>query len=64
MSTNNKLELLKSVDLSNTYSLSDQVIMNYIQTHGHMLHGLMLNGKSKLDEHFWLAAIPHLPNIR
>ena len=64
MSANNRLEKLVSADFSHTYGLSEPIIMAFVRSHGQRLAGLMLNGKGKLDEHFWLSVIPLLPNIR
>lgn len=64
MSAAGRLDRLRSFDISCTYGLSDSVIMNLIQSRGKQLIGAMMAGKPKLDEHFWLAAIPLLPNVR
>lgn len=64
MYTNKKFIKMNSIDLSYTYSLSEPVIMEMIKLYGHQLKGLMLNGKPKLAESFWVSAIPLLPNIR
>jgi len=55
---------LKSLDVSKTYNLGEATIMNLLKIYGEQLHGLMLDGKPKLSETFWLAAIPLIPNIR
>ena len=59
-----KLDNMRSLDLGYTYSLSEAAIADLINGHGEQLIGLMLNGKPKLAEQFWLVAIPRLPNIR
>lgn len=64
MKASGRLDRIRSFDVSYTYSLSDSVIMSFIETKGKNLHGAMMGGKPKLDEHFWLAAVPLLPNIR
>lgn len=58
-----KLANLKAIDISNTNALSENVIYKFIQKHGGQLSGLMLNGKPKLTENFWINVIPFLKNI-
>lgn len=64
MAIGNRLDRLKSVDFSYTYSLSEPVITAFLKAHGQRLEGLMMNGKGKLDEHFWQSVIPLLPNMK
>lgn len=59
-----KLSRLQAVDISHTHALSENTIYQFLQIHGHNLRGLMLVGKSKLTENFWLNVIPFLKNIR
>ncbi|XP_067950564.1 F-box/LRR-repeat protein 2-like [Watersipora subatra] len=64
MASNSRLDRLKSVDFGYTYGLTEPIIMAFLKSHGHRLAGVMLNGKAKLDELFWLTAVPLLPEIR
>ena len=59
-----KLNRLNALDVSHTHALSENAIYQLIQTHGMNLKGLMIAGKPKLTENFWLNAIPYLKNIR
>ena len=58
-----KLHRLKAIDISHTNALSESTIYQFIQKHGGNLTGLMLHGKPKLTENFWLNVIPILKNI-
>uniref|UniRef100_A0A5K3F8G3 F-box domain-containing protein n=1 Tax=Mesocestoides corti TaxID=53468 RepID=A0A5K3F8G3_MESCO len=58
-----KFKDLMALDLSFTPSLSEAAIMNFIQTYGPQLRGLMLQGKPALAEYFWTTVITFLPNI-
>ncbi|XP_059173920.1 F-box/LRR-repeat protein 2-like isoform X2 [Physella acuta] len=59
-----KFNRLQALDISHTHALSENAIYQFIQTHGQNLRGLMLAGKPKLTENFWLNAIPYLKNIK
>ncbi|XP_052254473.1 F-box/LRR-repeat protein 7-like isoform X1 [Dreissena polymorpha] len=59
-----KFRQLKAIDLSSTSGLSENAIYQFLQTHGSGLHGLVLSGKPKLTESFWLNVIAFLKNIR
>ncbi|XP_063435100.1 F-box/LRR-repeat protein fbxl-1-like isoform X2 [Mytilus trossulus] len=59
-----KLNQLKAIDISHTNALSENTIYKLIQKHGGQLTGLMLSGKPKLTENFWLNVIPLLKNIQ
>lgn len=59
-----KLNQLKAIDISYTNALSENTIYKLIQKHGGQLTGLMLSGKPKLTENFWLNVIPLLKNIQ
>ncbi|GFO07737.1 F-box/lrr-repeat protein 20, partial [Plakobranchus ocellatus] len=58
-----KLHRLQALDVSHTHALSENAIYQLVQTHGANLKGLMIAGKPKLTENFWLNAIPYLRNI-
>ena len=59
-----KFNRLQALDISYTQALSENAIYQFLQLHGFNLKGLMLVGKSKLTENFWLNVIPFLENIR
>ena len=59
-----KFNRLQALDISYTQALSENAIYQFLQLHGFNLKGLMLVGKSKLTENFWLNVIPFLKNIR
>jgi hypothetical protein len=52
------------MDLSHTVSLSETAILQLIRQKGPQLQGLMLAGKPKLAEQFYLNVIPFLKNIK
>ncbi|XP_041371086.1 F-box/LRR-repeat protein fbxl-1-like isoform X2 [Gigantopelta aegis] len=59
-----KLNRLSSLDISYTHALSENATLQFLHTHGHNLQGLMLVGKPKLTENFWLMVIHHMKNLR
>ena len=59
-----KLEHIRALDLSHTVSLSEMAILQLIRQKGPQLHGLMVAGKPKLAEQFFLNVIPFLKNIK
>ncbi|KAL8570411.1 hypothetical protein ACOMHN_035829 [Nucella lapillus] len=59
-----KFHRLQALDISYTHALSENAIYKFLQLHGGNLRGLMLVGKAKLTENFWLNVIPFLNNIR
>lgn len=59
-----KFNRLQALDISYTHALNENAIYQFLQTHGQNLRGLMLIGKPKLTENFWLNVIPFLKNIR
>ncbi len=58
-----KFRNLIALDLSFTPSLSEAATVNFLQTYGPQLRGLMLQGKPALAEYFWTTVITYLPNI-
>nr|CDS28942.2 f box:lrr repeat protein 7 [Hymenolepis microstoma] len=58
-----KFNDLIALDLSFTPSLSENAMMNFLQTYGPQLRGLMLQGKPTLAEYFWTTVITFLNNI-
>ncbi|EUB63324.1 F-box/LRR-repeat protein 20 [Echinococcus granulosus] len=58
-----KFNDLIALDLSFTPSLSESTMMNFLQTYGSQLRGLMLQGKPTLAEYFWTTVITFLHNI-
>ncbi|KAK3096130.1 hypothetical protein FSP39_023545 [Pinctada imbricata] len=59
-----KFNKLRALDISYTHALTENAIFQFLQSHGHHLHGLMICGKPKLTENFWLNVIHFLVNIR
>lgn len=58
-----KFDKLIAIDLSFTPSISEAAAVNFLQTYGPQLRGLMLQGKPTLAEYFWTTVIAYLPNI-
>ncbi|KAI0207265.1 hypothetical protein LSAT2_008073 [Lamellibrachia satsuma] len=59
-----KLDNLQALDISYTVSLTEAAIFQFLRQHGSHLHGLMVYGKAKLAEQFYLNVIPFMKNIR
>lgn len=59
-----KFNKLIAIDISYTNALSESAIYNFLINYGSNLRGLILSGKPKLTENFWLNVIPFLKNIR
>jgi hypothetical protein len=59
-----KLERLKALDISHTPALTEPAIFQFIKQHGHHLEGLLVGGKPKLAEQFFLNIIPFMKKIR
>ena len=59
-----KFQRLQALDISYTHALSENAIYKLLQIQGLHLKGLMLIGKPKLTENFWLNVIPYIKNIR
>jgi hypothetical protein len=59
-----KLDYVRAIDISHTASLSENAIYNFIKCRGRLLEGLMICGKPKLAEQFFLNIIPLMKKIR
>ncbi|OWF55061.1 uncharacterized F-box/LRR-repeat protein C02F5.7-like isoform X1 [Mizuhopecten yessoensis] len=59
-----KLNHLRAIDLSYTNALSESAIYQLLHKLGGNLEGVMIAGKPKLTENFWLNVISFLKNIR
>ena len=59
-----KLDKLKALDISHTVGLNEPAIFQFVKHHGHHLEGLLITGKAKLAEQFFLNIIPFMKNIR
>jgi hypothetical protein len=59
-----KLLNIRALDLSHTVGLSENAIYNVIKNCGQKLEGLMVAGKPKLAEQFFLNVIPFMKNIK
>ena len=59
-----KIDHLKALDINYTVGLTENTIYNFIVKHGTKLEGLMIAGKPKLAEQFFLNVIPFMKNMR
>ena len=59
-----KLDHLRALDINYTVGLTENVIYNFLIKHGKTLEGLMIAGKPKLAEQFFLNIIPFIKNMR
>jgi len=59
-----KFKQLRAIDISSTAALSENAIYQFLQCNARNLRGLVLTGKPKLTENFWLNVIHFLTNIR
>lgn len=59
-----KLDYIRAIDLSHTVSLSENAIYQFVSQRGRLLEGLMVCGKPKLAEQFFLNIIPFVKKIR
>lgn len=59
-----KFENIDALDISYTVSLTENCIFNFIKGHGSKLRGLMIAGKPKLVEQFFLNVIPYMKNMQ
>ncbi|XP_046366198.1 F-box/LRR-repeat protein fbxl-1-like isoform X2 [Haliotis cracherodii] len=59
-----KFNRLQALDVSHTHALSENTLYQFLQLHGPNLRGLMLAGKPKLTENFWLNVIPFLKKMQ
>lgn len=59
-----KLERLTALDISHTCNVTEPVIDKIIKHRGRFMEGLMVYGKPKLLEQFFLNVIPFLPKIK
>ena len=64
LSRKGKLNNIKAIDISHTVSLSENAIFNFIRKHGAKLEALMIAGKPKLAEQFFLNVIPFMLKIK
>ncbi|XP_074640921.1 F-box/LRR-repeat protein 4-like isoform X2 [Tubulanus polymorphus] len=59
-----KLNNIEALDVRNTTTLSEAAISHFIKVHGHQLFGLMVAGKPKIAEQFWVNAIACFKKIK
>ena len=59
-----KLDHINAIDLSHAVSLTEDAIYEFIRQRGRVLQGLMVCGKPKLAEQFFLNVIPFMKHIR
>jgi hypothetical protein len=64
LSKKGKLDSLRALNISHTVNLTETAIFSFIKKHGHQLEGLMIAGKPKLAEQFFLNVIPFMKAIR
>jgi hypothetical protein len=55
---------LEALDIGYTTMLSEMMINKFLRKCGPQLRGLVVNGKPKLTEQFWVTAIPQLKKAR
>ena len=59
-----KLDHIRAIDMSHTASLTETAIYDFIKGRGRQLEGLMVAGKPKLAEQFFVNIIPLIKKIR
>ncbi|ESO03571.1 hypothetical protein HELRODRAFT_112012 [Helobdella robusta] len=59
-----RLDRIRAIDLSHTCNVSDAVIDKLIRLKGRFIEGLLLYGKPKLTEQFFLNVIPFMKKIK
>jgi hypothetical protein len=59
-----RLDHIRAIDVSHTVNLSETSILQFIRQRGRFLEGLMIAGKPKLAEQFFLNVIPFTKRIR
>jgi hypothetical protein len=64
MVSRGKLDHVRAIDVSHTVGLSESAIYDFIKGRGRFLEGLMIAGKPKLAEQFFLNIIPLMKKIR
>jgi len=64
MMSKGKFRNLKGLDVSFTVGLTEPAIYNFLKIHGPKLEGLMIAGKPKLTEQFFLNVIPFMKDVR
>eukprot|EP00918_Siedleckia_nematoides_P015919 GHVU01034364.1.p1 GENE.GHVU01034364.1~~GHVU01034364.1.p1 ORF type:complete len:533 (-),score=44.64 GHVU01034364.1:1134-2732(-) len=64
LTSTGKLDKLRGLNVSHTVSLSENAIFQFIKKHGPHLEGLMVAGKPKLAEQFFLNCIPFMRKIK
>jgi len=61
---NGKMDYIRAIDVSHTVGLTESAIYELIRCRGRMLEGLMVFGKPKLTEQFFVNVIPLMKKIR
>ncbi len=64
LSRKGKFKNIRAIDISHTVSLSEPIILNFLKKHGSKLQALMIAGKPKLAEQFFLNVIPFMKRIK
>jgi len=59
-----KMDYIRAVDMSHTVGLSENAIYELIRCRGRLLEGLMVFGKPKLTEQFFVNVIPFMKKIK
>jgi len=59
-----KMDYIRAVDVSHTVGLSESALYELIRCRGRLLEGLMVCGKPKLTEQFFVNVIPLMKKIR
>jgi len=59
-----KLDYIRALDVSHTMGLSENALYEFIRCQGRLLEGLLVYGKPKLTEQFFVNVIPLMRKIR
>jgi hypothetical protein len=59
-----KLDRIRALDVSHTVNLSEMALQQFIRQRGRMMEGLMVAGKPRLAEQFFVNVIPLMKRIK
>jgi len=58
------MDYIRAIDVSHTVGLSEDSLYQFIRCRGRLLEGLMVYGKPKLAEQFFVNVIPIMKKIK
>ena len=58
------MDYIRALDVSHTVGLTENSIYEFIRCRGRLLEGLMVYGKPKLTEQFFVNVIPLMKKIK